>query len=122
MGLLEKAQQQKETIEEIKDSEEIIIEEKDIEEPQGLLAKIEKRKEIPTQVSKTVHPEVASTKEGIDIVDEQLGFGWKKFGSKKHLWEKLRAYIDILIFETWEFLLEFALKPKKGLVKWAHAP
>lgn len=37
----------------------------------------------------------------------------KKFGSKKHLWETLRSYIRILIFETWEILLDFALTPTK---------
>jgi hypothetical protein len=46
----------------------------------------------------------------------------EKFGSKKHLWEKLRSWIDIIIFETWEKLLEFALAPKKGLLVWAQAP
>jgi hypothetical protein len=46
----------------------------------------------------------------------------KKLGSKKHLWEKLRAYIDILIFDTWEILLDFVLKPKKGVVAWVNAP
>lgn len=46
----------------------------------------------------------------------------KKCGSKKHLWEKLRSYIEILIFDTWEQLLDFILKPKKGLVVWANAP
>jgi hypothetical protein len=34
-----------------------------------------------------------------------------KFGSKRHLWETLRAYIKILIFETWQQLMEFALNP-----------
>jgi hypothetical protein len=33
------------------------------------------------------------------------------FGSKRHMWEKLRAYIDILVFEFWEDLLVFALNP-----------
>ena len=37
----------------------------------------------------------------------------KKFGSKKHMWETLRSYIKILIFETWEILLDFALAPTK---------
>lgn len=57
-----------------------------------------------------------------ELTDKQYQACRKKFGSKKHLWEKLRAYIDILIFETWEVLLDFALKPKAGLVAWAHAP
>ncbi len=46
----------------------------------------------------------------------------KKFGSKRYLWEMLRAYVDTLIFETWESLLEFALAPKKGLLKWVKDP
>ncbi len=37
----------------------------------------------------------------------------KKFGSKRHMWETLRSYIKILIFDTWEFLLNFALTPPK---------
>ena len=35
----------------------------------------------------------------------------KKFGSKRHMWETLRAYIKIIIFDTWEKLLSFALTP-----------
>jgi len=57
-----------------------------------------------------------------ELTDKQYQACRAKFGSKKHLWEKLRAYIDILIFETWEMLLDFALKPKAGLVTWANAP
>ena len=41
----------------------------------------------------------------------------RRFGSKKHLWEKLRTYIDLLVFETWESLLKFALAPKAGLLQ-----
>ena len=37
----------------------------------------------------------------------------KKFGSKRHMWETLRAYIKILVFSTWEHLLDFALTPTK---------
>lgn len=35
----------------------------------------------------------------------------KKCGSKKHLWETIRSYIKIIIFDTWEILLEFLLRP-----------
>lgn len=35
----------------------------------------------------------------------------KKCGSKKHLWETIRSYIKIIIFDAWELLLEFVLKP-----------
>ncbi len=35
----------------------------------------------------------------------------KKFGSKRHMWESLRAYIKILIFSSWQLLMEFSLKP-----------
>lgn len=37
----------------------------------------------------------------------------EKFGSKVHLWETLRSYVKILVFTTWEMLLEFALDPVK---------
>jgi hypothetical protein len=35
----------------------------------------------------------------------------KKCGSKKHLWETIRSYIKIIVFDTWELLLEFVLQP-----------
>lgn len=35
----------------------------------------------------------------------------KKFGSKRHMWETLRAYIKILIFDSWHCLMLFALEP-----------
>jgi len=34
-----------------------------------------------------------------------------KFGSKRHFWETLRAYIKIIIFKDWDSLLHYALKP-----------
>lgn len=55
-----------------------------------------------------------------ELTDLQYQACREKFGSKKHLWEKLRSWIDIIIFETWEKLLEFALAPKKGLLTWAN--
>ena len=57
-----------------------------------------------------------------ELTDKQYQACREKFGSKKHLWEKLRAWIDIIIFETWEQLLAFALAPKTGLLQWAQAP
>ena len=44
----------------------------------------------------------------------------KKHGSKQHLWERLRTYIKILLFDDWEHLLEFALAPDKYLPERAH--
>ncbi len=44
-----------------------------------------------------------------------------KFGSKWHMWEKLRSYIDLLVFETWEALLNFSLNPS-DYVQWAKPP
>jgi len=45
-----------------------------------------------------------------------------KFGSKRHMWETLRAYIKIIVFDTWESLLEFALKPKRYTLSVADDP
>ena len=45
-----------------------------------------------------------------------------KFGSKKHMWETLRAYIKIIVFDTWESLLEFGLSPKKYTLSVAGGP
>lgn len=33
----------------------------------------------------------------------------KRWGSKKNLWEKLRSYIGIILFESWEQLMDFTL-------------
>ena len=45
-----------------------------------------------------------------------------KFGSKRHLWETLRSYMKIIVFESWEFLLDFALKPTKYVLSIANGP
>ena len=37
----------------------------------------------------------------------------QKFGSKKEMWESLRAYAKIFVFNSWEMLLDFALSPRK---------
>ena len=44
-----------------------------------------------------------------------------KFGSKLQLWETLRSSIKILLFQSWEHLLDFALRPKHYHVT-AQAP
>lgn len=44
-----------------------------------------------------------------------------KFCSKRFMWEKLRAYIDLLIFEVWEDLLVFTLNPKE-YIQWVKPP
>ncbi len=36
-----------------------------------------------------------------------------KFGSKQNMWNSLRSYIMILVYDTWEILLDFALTPGK---------
>jgi hypothetical protein len=45
----------------------------------------------------------------------------QKFGSKTHRWETLRSYSKILIFETWDQLLDFAYQPSKYDVSF-HPP
>ncbi len=37
----------------------------------------------------------------------------KKFGSKRHMWEKLRTAIGWFVFESWDLLLDFVLTPTK---------
>jgi hypothetical protein len=36
-----------------------------------------------------------------------------KFGSKRHLWETLRAAIKFFVFNTWEGLLAYVLSPSR---------
>jgi hypothetical protein len=46
-----------------------------------------------------------------ELTDKLYQANRKKFGSKKCMWETLRSYIRIIVFDTWEILLEFALNP-----------
>jgi len=46
-----------------------------------------------------------------ELVDRQYKACRKKLGSKKHLWETIRSYIKIIVFDTWDKLLEFVLAP-----------
>ena len=58
-----------------------------------------------------------------ELTDQLYKSNRKKFGSKKNLWEALRNYIRIIIFDNWESLLQFALQPTSfKLVPNAQAP
>jgi hypothetical protein len=46
-----------------------------------------------------------------ELTDRQYQACRTKLGSKKHLWETIRSYIKIIIFDSWERLLEFVLNP-----------
>lgn len=48
-----------------------------------------------------------------ELTDKAYQACRKKFGSKRNLWETLRSYIRIWVFEKWEHLLDFALTPRK---------
>ncbi len=58
----------------------------------------------------------------LELVDILYQACRKKFGSKWHMWESLRSYIKILIFDSWEHLLDFALDPIKYNPSISQAP
>ena len=47
----------------------------------------------------------------LEYTDTQFQACRKKLGSKVHLWESLRVYIRLLIFESMEHLFRFATDP-----------
>src|SRR3984957_2211893 len=57
-----------------------------------------------------------------ELTDAQYQACRKKFGSKKHFWETIRAYIKIIIFDTWDGLLAFALEPTRYEVTLGASP
>lgn len=57
-----------------------------------------------------------------ELTDQQYQACREKFGSKRHMWETLRAYIKIIIFETWDALLRFAFDPEKYQVTLGSSP
>ena len=58
----------------------------------------------------------------LELADKLYQACRKKFGSKWHMWETLRSYIKILIFDSWEHLLDFALDPIKYNPAISQAP
>jgi hypothetical protein len=49
-----------------------------------------------------------------ELTDRQYQACRKKCGSKRYLWETLRGYFNLLIFQSWEQLLAFTLAPNKS--------
>ena len=48
-----------------------------------------------------------------ELTDQLFQDCRRSFGSKLNLWQSLRSYIKILIFDSWYHLLDFALTPSK---------
>ena len=53
----------------------------------------------------------------LESQDEDFIACRKKFGSKRYLWQTLKSYINILIFDTFENILKFSLCPELFLDK-----
>jgi hypothetical protein len=45
-----------------------------------------------------------------------------ELGSKKNLWDHIRAYLKLFVFETWEALISFTLNPEHYLPDRMPAP
>ncbi len=81
MGLLEKARIQKKQSQEselIQEEPEKKYPEIPKEEPKGLLAKAQQKKEQPKTLGI-----INTGKQGIDVIEEQQGYGYKKLGSRR---------------------------------------
>jgi hypothetical protein len=49
----------------------------------------------------------------LELTDKLYQAVRMKMGSKRKMWETLRSYIQILIFNSWEHLMDFTLDPVK---------
>ncbi|MCK5459435.1 MAG: hypothetical protein KAI20_06050, partial [Thermoplasmatales archaeon] len=84
MGLLEKAQMKKQQLDEselIQEESKEELTEEPKEEPQGLLAKAQQKiqtKEKPLDIGIS-----SKGKQAINVIEEQQGFGYKKIGSRR---------------------------------------
>jgi len=58
----------------------------------------------------------------LELTDKLYQTCRKSFGSKKNLWEHIRAYLKLFVFETWEALLIFTLNPEHYLPDKAPVP
>jgi len=57
-----------------------------------------------------------------ELTDRLYKANRKKFGSKTNMWNILRSYIRIIVFETWDVLLEFALNPPSYKISAISSP
>lgn len=55
-----------------------------------------------------------------ELTDKMYQIARGKLGSKRHLWETLRTCIKLMIFDSWEHLVEFMMKPEDFFPE--HAP
>jgi len=85
MGLLEKAQQRKEQLEESKNLQ-ISHTEEVMEKPKGLLEIVQQRKQEKEKISASVI-RTKGKEQNIEVIEEQKGFGWKKLGSKRIVYD-----------------------------------
>jgi len=58
----------------------------------------------------------------LELTDKLYQAVREKMGSKRKMWETLRSYIQILIFNSWEHLLDFTLAPLKYNPVFTNAP
>ena len=52
-----------------------------------------------------------------EFTDKGYHLARKSLGSKRHLWENLRSFIKIMVYNSWEHLLEFTVDPEKFMPK-----
>ena len=60
--------------------------------------------------------------QALELTDKLYQAVRKKMGSKRKMWETLRSYIQILIFNSWEHLLDFTLDPLKYNPVFSNSP
>jgi hypothetical protein len=58
----------------------------------------------------------------LELTDKLYQAVREKMGSKRKMWETLRSYIQILIFNSWEHLLDFTLDPLKYNPVFSNSP
>ena len=52
-----------------------------------------------------------------ELTDKGYQLARESLGSKRHLWENLRSFIKIMVYNSWEHLLEFTMDPEKFMPK-----
>lgn len=57
-----------------------------------------------------------------ELTDKLFQTCRKQLGSKKNLWEHIRSYLKLFVFDTWEQLLSFTLNPEHYLPERCPVP